>query len=82
MPAVAVCYSEVDATNPAPTLSTYESVLKVRIFEYLDCPDTRHASYVVTAIQDLLNDPECIGFPDNRCVYKKMLQQWKARCQE
>ena len=61
-------------------LSEPERKLKSSLKSYISQPTKEAARGVVGRLQDLLNDPSCIGFPDYRCSYQKMLRHWKARC--
>lgn len=58
------------------------SVIKTRlsfsIRRYLAKPTKTIAVTVVKQLEDLLSHPDCIGYPDDRCSYKKMLVQWRA----
>ena len=36
------------------------------------------AKAVVKQLEILLGHPDCIGYPNERCGYQKMLVQWRA----
>lgn len=55
-----------------------EMRLAFMIRRYLSKPTKSLAQNIVKQLEDLLRHPDCIGYPDNRCGYKKMLQQWRA----
>ena len=55
-----------------------EKRLGFMIRRYLSKPTKSLAQKVVKQLEDLLRHPDCIGYPDDRCGYKKMLQQWRA----
>lgn len=55
-----------------------ERQLSFLIRRYLSNPTKSLAQAVVTQLEALLKHPDCIGYPDHRCAYKKMLQQWRA----
>ena len=61
-------------------LSEPERKLTFSLKSYLRRPSEEAARTVVGSLQDLLNDPRCIGFPDYQCAYQKMLRYWKAKC--
>lgn len=56
-----------------------ERQLSFLIRRYLSSPTRNLAKSVVAQLELLLRHPDCIGYPDQRCAYKKMLQQWRAR---
>ena len=58
--------------------SIIEQQLGFLIRRYLYKPSRSLALAVVNQIEALLTHPDCIGYPDQRCVYRKMLQQWRA----
>lgn len=60
------------------TPSVIKSRLSFQIRRYLAKPTQSLAKAVVQQLEVLLKHPDCIGYPDDRCSYKKMLQQWRA----
>jgi hypothetical protein len=68
--------SELEET-PEPSVLV-EKRLSFLIRRYLSHPTNKLAQSVVTQLEELLVHPDCIGFPNHRCAYKKMLQQWRA----
>jgi hypothetical protein len=52
--------------------------LSLLIQRYLKEQNKALALSVVKQLEALLRHPACIGYPNHRCSYKKMLQHWKA----
>ena len=63
------------------TLETPPQLIKMRlsflIRRYLHTQTKKIAGAVVQQLELLLKHPDCIGFPNDRCGYKKMLMQWR-----
>lgn len=59
-----------------------EEAIKARLSflmrRYLSSQTKALAQSVVNQLELLLSHSSCIGYPDDRCSYKKMLMQWKA----
>jgi hypothetical protein len=72
--------------NALSELLSYELVspelielrLSLLIQRYLKEQTKAIAQSVVKQLEALLCHPACIGYPNHRCSYKKMLQHWKA----
>ena len=63
------------------TLETSPSLIEMRlsflIRRYLNTETKKIARAIVQQLELLLKHPDCIGFPNDRCGYKKMLIQWR-----
>ncbi|MFT7373602.1 MAG: hypothetical protein ACI9T9_002302 [Oleiphilaceae bacterium] len=63
------------------TLDTSPHIIEMRlsflIRRYLHAQTKKIADSVVLQLELLLRHPDCIGFPNDRCGYKKMLIQWR-----
>jgi hypothetical protein len=63
------------------TLETSPHVIEMRlsflIRRYLNAQTKKIACAIVQQLELLLTHPDCIGFPNERCTYKKMLLQWR-----
>jgi len=57
---------------------TIELRIGLLIRHYLQDQSKTLAAAIVKQLENLLNHPDCIGYPNHRCGYKKMLQQWRA----
>lgn len=64
-----------DVTEPTVLV---EKRLSFLIRRYLSSPTKSVAKSVVKQLELLLTHPDCIGYPNHRCAYKKILQQWRA----
>lgn len=69
--------NEVPEEQSEPTVLV-ERQLSFLIRRYLSTPTKSLAQAVVIQLEALLKHPDCIGYPDHRCAYKKMLQQWRS----
>lgn len=54
-----------------------EMRLSFLIRRYLQTQTKNLANAIVQQLELLLKHPDCIGFPNDRCAYKKMLMQWR-----
>lgn len=63
--------------NPEPTVLV-EKQLGFLIRRYLAGPTQSLAQAIVVQLEGLLQHPDCIGYPDYRCGYRKMLQHWRT----
>lgn len=54
-----------------------EMRLSLLIRQYLKVKTKSVAHAVVRQLELLLSHPDCIGYPNERCGYKKMLMQWR-----
>ncbi|MFT5718392.1 MAG: hypothetical protein ACJAWS_001392 [Oleiphilaceae bacterium] len=63
------------------TLGTSPHIIEMRlsflIRRYLHAQTKKLAHAIVQQLELLLKHPDCIGFPNDRCGYKKMLIQWR-----
>lgn len=63
------------------TLETLPHIIEMRlsflIRRYLHAQTKKIACAIVQQLELLLKHPDCIGFPNERCGYKKMLMQWR-----
>lgn len=70
--------SDVHSNN---ILETSPYLIKMRlsflIRRYLQTQTKKIALAVVQQLELLLKHPDCIGYPNDRCGYKKMLIQWR-----
>jgi len=48
------------------------------IRSYLQTKKLDLAKAIVKQLEILLGHPDCIGYPNDRCGYHKMLIQWRA----
>jgi len=67
--------------NSIDTLETSQRIIEMRlsflIRRYIHAQTKKIARAVVQQLELLLKHPDCIGFPNDRCGYKKMLMQWR-----
>jgi len=68
-----------EANSP---LDTSPRIIQMRlgflIRQYMQTRIKERAKAVVRQLEILLRHPDCIGYPDNRCGYKKMLVHWRV----
>ena len=60
------------------TPETIQMRLRFLIRRYLSDGTESIAQAVVNQLELLLCHPDCIGYPNDRCAYKKMLIQWRS----
>ena len=63
------------------TIETSPRLIEMRlsflIRRYLNAQTKKIACAIVQQLELLLKHPDCIGYPNDRCSYKKMLIQWR-----
>jgi len=55
-----------------------EMHLSFLIHAYINNSTKSKAEAVARQLERLLRHPDCIGYPNDRCSYRKMLIQWRA----
>ncbi len=68
----------VNTLDNEPSAEAIEARLGLLIRRYLSSQTKSLAQLIVKQLELLLRHSSCIGYPDVRCSYKKMLLQWKA----
>jgi len=66
---------ETELVDASP--QTIENLLAYLIKRYIQKASKFLANRIVLQLEYLLQHPDCIGYPNERCGYKKMLLQWK-----
>jgi|TARA_R110000850_G_scaffold120802_4_gene238482 hypothetical protein len=47
---------------------------------YIDNHSSAIANKIVVQIEKLLLHADCVGFPNERCTYYRLLNYWRAKC--
>tara|TARA_R110001592_G_scaffold60360_1_gene183451 strand:- start:5161 stop:5424 length:264 start_codon:yes stop_codon:yes gene_type:complete len=47
---------------------------------YLENQSRMIAKKIVIQLEKLLQHSDCIGFPNERCIYYRLLKHWQAKC--
>ncbi|MFV1873756.1 MAG: hypothetical protein ACMZ64_10585 [Oleiphilus sp.] len=69
-----------DPSKVNDTEATLKLGLKFLLRRYLENQHEAIAQRIVQQLETILRHDDCIGFPNERCHYHRLLHNWRAQC--
>tara|TARA_R110002167_G_scaffold274657_1_gene480730 strand:+ start:765 stop:1028 length:264 start_codon:yes stop_codon:yes gene_type:complete len=66
--------------NEAESPEIIKEGLSFLLNRYIENQNRVLANKIVLQIEKLLVHADCIGFPNERCTYYRLLNYWRAKC--
>ena len=70
----------VNSKDPVDSPEALKASLGFLLSRYLENQSQSIAKKIVEQLERLLKHSDCIGYPNDRCTYYRLLKYWRAKC--